>query len=88
MKNNISNSRFELESEGLITFANYKLQQNILTITHVEAPIELRGSGTAGKLMEEIAKKARDENLKIIPICGYAAVWLRKHKEFSDLVEK
>ncbi len=86
MKNNSSKSRFELETDGLITFADYKLEKNILTINYVEAPVELRGSGASGKLMEEIAKKARVENLKIIPICGYAAVWLRKHKEFSDLV--
>jgi predicted GNAT family acetyltransferase len=86
MKNNLHVSRFELEAEGLITFANYHLNQNILTITHVETPVEQRGSGFAGKLMEEIAKKARAENLKIIPVCSYAALWLRRHKEFQDLV--
>jgi hypothetical protein len=29
---------------------------------------------------------ARAENLKIVPICGYAASWLRKHKEHHDLM--
>ena len=86
MKNNSQKSRFELETEGLITFADYQLKDNILTINHVEAPVELRGSGSAGKLMEEIAKKARAENLKIVPICGYASVWLRRNKEFKDLL--
>ena len=36
--------------------------------------------------MEEIAQLAKKNNLKINPICGYAAVWLRKHKEYHDLV--
>ncbi|MES2961163.1 MAG: GNAT family N-acetyltransferase [Pseudomonadota bacterium] len=87
MKDNKQNSRFEIITDGLVTFADYRLEKNILTIKYVEAPIELRGAGTAGKLMEEIAKKADAENLKIIPICGYAAVWLRKHKNYHHLLE-
>jgi predicted GNAT family acetyltransferase len=86
MRNNLEKSRFELESDGLITFADYKLQDNVITISHVEAPVEQRGSGTAGNLMEEIAKKATAENLKIIPVCGYASVWLRRHKEYRNLI--
>jgi predicted GNAT family acetyltransferase len=87
MKDNKQNSRFEIITNGLITFADYRLEKNILTIKYVEAPIELRGTGSAGKLMEEIAKKADAENLKIIPICGYVAAWLRKHKNYHHLLE-
>lgn len=87
MKDNEQNSRFEITTDRLVTFADYRLEKNILTIKYVEAPIELRGTGSAGKLMEEIAKKADAENLKIIPICGYAVAWLRKHKNYHHLLE-
>lgn len=86
MKNNTSQSRFELEINNHITYANYRLKDKTLFIDYVFAPEELRGSGAAGKLMEEIAKKARAENLKITPICGYAVAWLKKHKEYHDLL--
>lgn len=86
MKNNIALSRFELESEGLIAFAHYELNQNILTIDHVFAPPELRNGGLASKLMTEIAQKAQAENLKITPVCSYAEAWMRRHKEFQDLL--
>jgi len=86
MKNNIAESRYEIETDGQITFANYRRDADIITIDHVEAPVELRGSGTAGKLMEEIAKMAQKENLKIVPICGYASVWLRRNKEYRNLL--
>jgi predicted GNAT family acetyltransferase len=88
MKNNQNLSRFELESQGHIAFANYRLEKNILFIDYVFAPEELRGTGIAGKLMEEICVFVREKNLKIKPICGYAVVWLKKHKEHHDLVEE
>jgi predicted GNAT family acetyltransferase len=36
--------------------------------------------------MAAVAADARRKGLKIIPICGYAAAWLRRSKEFGDLV--
>lgn len=87
MINNKEFSRFELEIDGHVTFATYLLEGKILTIDYVFAPEELRGTGAAGKLMGEVAEFAKKENLKIIPICGYAAVWLKKHKEYHDLIK-
>jgi hypothetical protein len=79
MKNNQEKNRYELEIEGFIVFADYRLEGKTLYINHVEAPQELRGKGAAGKLMQEIADYAREQNLKIVPICGYAANWLQRH---------
>jgi predicted GNAT family acetyltransferase len=36
--------------------------------------------------MAAVAADARGKDLKIIPICGYAAAWLRRSKDFRDLV--
>ena len=34
-----------------------------------------------------LAADARAKNLRLTPICGYAAAWLRRSKEFGDLVQ-
>ena len=70
---NTGQSRFELIEEGETAFAAYRKGDGILTINYVESPTALRGKGTAGRLMEGVVAAARTENLKIIPICGYAA---------------
>ncbi len=88
MKNNHTLSRYEIEVDGQIVFANYHFEGKILYIDYVESPVELRGSGAAGRLMEEIAKMAQEKELKIVPICGYAAIWLRRHKEYQGLVKQ
>ena len=86
IRDNTTNSRFELEVNGQIVFATYQRQGPVLVIRYVEAPRLLRGTGAAGALMRGIAEVARSEGRKITPLCGYARTWLRRHKEYHDLV--
>ena len=57
-----------------------------LYIDYVFSPVALRGTGASGRLMTAVAEKARKGDLRITPICGYAAAWLRRSKAFGDLV--
>ncbi len=82
----ITPSRFEHEQDGHVAFADYEIEATTLHVRYVEAPPELRGTGAAGKLMQKIAEHAAEQGLKINPICGYAAAWLRKHKEHHSLI--
>ena len=83
---NPARNRFELAEAGETAFANYRLNDNMLTIPYVEAPPALRGKGTAGRLMEGVVAQARARKLKIIPICGYAVSWFRRHPEHNDVL--
>lgn len=80
---NADESRFELSVDGKIVFADYRRQNGQLFIDHVEAPQALRGTGAASALMQDIMKEAQAKNMKVVPICGYAAAWLRKHPEYE-----
>jgi predicted GNAT family acetyltransferase len=84
---NTAKSRFELAENDTLAFATYRHQGNIYTIPHVEAAMELRGTGAAGRLMEGIATMARAKGFKIRPTCPYAVAWFRRHPEQDDLVE-
>ena len=86
MKDNQALKRYELQVDGYIAYANYRLDKGVINIDYVFAPPELRGSGAAGKLMAEIVKMAQERGVKIHPICGYAVAWLKKHDEFEGLV--
>jgi uncharacterized protein len=86
LRNNIERSRYEMEEQGLTSYAEYRRQDGRLFITYVFALPALRGSGAAGRLMTAVAEEARREGLSITPICGYAASWLRASKQYRDLV--
>ena len=78
--------RYEMIEQGQTVYADYRRQGERLYIDYVFSPVPLRGTGASGRLMTAVARKARAENLRITPICGYAATWLRRSHEFRDLV--
>ncbi len=83
---NAASGRFELEENGEVAYADYRREGSRLVIPYVYAPPALRGTGAAGRVMEGVAAAARAENLAIRPLCGYAAAWLKRHREHADLV--
>jgi predicted GNAT family acetyltransferase len=84
---NAAASRFEFVEEGKLAFADYRLENGVLLLPHVEADPALRGKGTAGRLMTGVLNLARESGWKVRPICGYAAAFIQRHAEFRDLLE-
>lgn len=80
MRDDPSRGRFELEVDGEVAYADYRRRPGALVITYVYAPPALRGTGTADRLMRAVAETARAEGRQIVPLCGYAASWLRRHR--------
>jgi hypothetical protein len=78
--------RYEMDEQGLTSWADYRRSGDRLFIDHVESPVPLRGSGAAGRLMAALAADAQARGLKLTPICSYAAAWLHRHAEFRDLL--
>lgn len=78
---NIRKNRFEYSLNDAVAFANYRREGSTLYIDYVEAPPELRGTGAAGKLMQQIMNFAQKEKLNVVPICGYAASWMAQHNK-------
>ncbi len=78
--------RYEMDEQGQTSWADYRLNGERLYLDHVESPPSLRGTGAAGRLMAALSANVRAKGLKITPICGYAAAWLRRSKDFGDLV--
>jgi len=79
LRNDAIHSRYERDEQGLTSWADYRLDAERIYITHVESPPILRGTGAAGRLMAAVADDVRGRGLKVTPICGYAAAWLRRN---------
>lgn len=85
VRNNTALSRYELDVDGAIAFANYRLAPGKVIITHTETPHALRGRGIASKLVQGALEQIRGENLKVVAGCGFVVDYLNKHPEFADL---
>lgn len=77
---NTARQRLELAEDGQTVFCNYRSEGDIVYLTHVEAPPALRGTGAAGRLMQEIIAWAQANCKQLVPVCSYAVHWLQRHK--------
>jgi predicted GNAT family acetyltransferase len=85
VRDNKAQSRFELDVEGGVAFANYRVTPSTVIITHTEAPRALRGRGIASELVHGALELIRADGLKVVAGCGFVVDHLSKHPEYADL---
>jgi hypothetical protein len=85
---NRQEGRFELDLEGGRTaYVEYEVAgEGVLALTHTEVPAEFEGKGVGGALVKGTLEIVRGENLKIVPVCRFVSVYLRRHPEYQELV--
>lgn len=87
VRDNTSLSRFELDLDGReVAFAQYRLDNGIMTFTHTEVPRSGRQHGAGSRLVHGALELARAQNVKVVARCSFVADYLDRHPEFSDLM--
>ena len=86
VRDNKAQSRFELDVEGGVAFANYRLTPSAVIITHTETPRALRGRGVASELVAGALELIRADGRKVIAGCSFVVDYLRKHREYGDMM--
>jgi predicted GNAT family acetyltransferase len=85
VRDNKLQSRFELDAEGAVAFANYRLTPQAVIITHTETPLALRGRGIASDLVGGALQLIRADGRKVVAGCSFVADYLRQHPEYADI---
>jgi hypothetical protein len=84
---NAAASRFEAEIGGRLAVCVYQRQGNVLLLTHTEVPHAAQGLGVAAALVEATLAWARQEGLRVRPLCSYVAAYMRRHPQTQDLLD-
>lgn len=79
--------RFEAWHNGKLSKLDYIQNGANFVITHVGVQPELRGQGVAGKITQAGLDYARKNALRVIPMCSYAAAYIRRHPEQAELTK-
>ncbi len=87
VEHNPSQSQFQVEMEGYTAFLKYRDRPGRLVLVHTEVPPELRGRGIADALAKGALDYARENNLKVTPLCPFVQKYLERHPEEKDLVK-
>lgn len=75
------------EENPLAEITYKQKDENTIIADHTFVSEELRGQGIAGKLFNALIDFAREENVKIVPVCSYVQKKMER-KEYVDLVAK
>ena len=78
--------RFTTLVEGKQCVLDYRLAGQQMTISHTGVPADVGGRGIASALTREAVETARAKSWKVTPACSYAAAWLKRHREYDDLL--
>jgi predicted GNAT family acetyltransferase len=88
VSHNHSKNRFETWVGEHPSRLDYIRDGKNFVITHVGVHPELRGQGVAGRLVEVSLEYARENSLRVIPMCSYAAAYMRRHPEYAELMNQ
>ncbi|MFA6085888.1 GNAT family N-acetyltransferase [Mucilaginibacter sp.] len=84
--NNEAIHNFELFVNGHRAFIDYKKKDNKIYLIHTEVPAELKGMGVAEALVEKAFNYIEEHQLKLVPLCSYVQLFLKRHPEWGRLV--
>lgn len=74
-------NRFVLERGGATAELVYDTEPARLVLLHTEVPDSLAGHGIGGRLVRAAVKRARAEQLVVVPWCAFARQWLLDHAD-------
>jgi predicted GNAT family acetyltransferase len=84
---NQAENKFEVSIDGHLCKLDYMQDANNFVIEHVGVDPAFRGQGVAGKIMETALEYARQNSLRVIPMCSYAAHYIRKNPQYLELTK-
>lgn len=85
---NEAERRFEVWIDGYLSKLDYIRDGKNFVITHVGVHPELRGQGLAGKITQAGLEYARENSLRVIPMCSYAASFIRRNPQYAGLMKQ
>lgn len=75
------------DKSGIISQLTYAKKDNgVMLVDHTETKKSLEGQGLASIVLQHVVKYAREQNLKIDPLCPFVEVQFELHPEYRDVL--
>jgi predicted GNAT family acetyltransferase len=84
--NNEAESRYEIEEDGAIAFAAYRLEGDRVVFHHTVVPEALAGRGVGSALVGGALEDVRAQGRKVEPLCSFVRHYIERHRDAQDLL--
>jgi uncharacterized protein len=79
--------RYELRVDGeLAGVIAYRREPGVVVLVHTEVFPSAEGRGLGSRLVAGALDDIRARGLRVVPLCPFAAAYVRRHPEYADLV--
>jgi uncharacterized protein len=79
--------RYELDVDGgLAGIIRYRTEPGLVVLVHTDVDPAFEGRGLGGRLVAGALDDIRARGLRVVPLCPFAAAYIRRHPEYADLV--
>lgn len=85
---NPAENRFEVWIDGLLSKLDYIVNDDTIVMTHVGVHPQHRGGGVAGRITQVALEYARENNLRVIPMCSYVGAYIRRNQQYLELTRQ
>ena len=88
ISHNPVNHAFEVWIDGQLSKLDYIQDGKNFVITHVGVYPEHRGLRIAAKIVEAGLQYAKENSLRVVPMCSYAAAFIRRNPQYLELTNQ
>jgi predicted GNAT family acetyltransferase len=60
--------------------------EDTMRVDFVGVPRELGGRGLGTRLVGALVEKARRDNFRLVPVCGFARTQINRHPDWQDVL--
>ncbi|MFD6441211.1 GNAT family N-acetyltransferase [Peribacillus sp. NPDC060186] len=78
----------EESGEKLAEITFFKSGDNEITVDHTVVSDKLRGQKVGNSLVEKVIEFAREEKLKVVPVCTFVQKQFEKNADYNDVLAK
>jgi uncharacterized protein len=87
VRDNPDERRYEVVVNGeLVGELVYRLHDDVITLLHTEVSPSVEGKGLGSRLVGGALDDIRARELRVVPVCPFVRVYVRRHPESADLV--
>lgn len=81
--------RYEARVRGeVVGFLEYRRHPGRATLVHTEVDPAFEGRGVGSALARHALDAARAEGIRVRVVCPFVTTWLRRHREFDDVLDR
>jgi predicted GNAT family acetyltransferase len=90
LRNDEAARRYRLAVGGEeVGFVEYDpVGESSILLKHTEVDRRHEGKGYGGKLVAGVLDDFRSRGMTVLPICPYAMAWIKRHREYLDVVRE